>query len=53
MNDSLLNKFIEKFPITKGNSKSPYIILLDAYTGMGKSTVALEIAKYESVVIHK
>ena len=51
MNESLLNKFIKKFPITKGNSENPYIILLDAYTGMGKSTVALKIAEYESVVI--
>lgn len=51
MNDSLLDNFIKEFPITKGNSENPYIILFDAYTGMGKSTVALEIAKYENVVI--
>lgn len=51
MNEDMINKFIEKFPIIKGNSKNPYIILFDAYTGMGKSTIALEIAKYEDVVI--
>lgn len=51
MNETLLTEFVKKFPIPKGNSKNPYIILFDAYTGMGKSTVALEIAKYEDVVI--
>lgn len=51
MNKELLEKFIQRFPIPEGKSKNPYIILLDAYTGMGKSTVALEISKYESIVI--
>lgn len=36
MNESLLKEFIERFPIPKGNSKKPYIILFDAYNGMGK-----------------
>ena len=44
-------KFIEDFPITKGNKKEPYIILFDAYTGMGKSTVATEIAKNDNSII--
>ena len=44
-------KFIEDFPITKGNKKEPYIILFDAYTGMGKSTVAKEIAKNDNSII--
>ena len=47
----LQKDFIKKFPIPKGNRKNPYIILFDAFTGMGKSTVALEISKYEDVVI--
>lgn len=51
MYETLLKEFIQKFPIPKGHSKNPYILLFDAYTGMGKSTVALEIAKYEDVVI--
>lgn len=51
MNEEIINEFIKRFPVPKGNSKDPYIILLDAYTGMGKSTVALEIAKHENVVI--
>ena len=51
MNESLLKEFIERFPIPKGNSKKPYIILFDAYNGMGKSTVSLEISKHEDVVI--
>lgn len=44
-------KFIESFPIVKGNKKEPYIILFDAYTGMGKSTVAKIIAKNDNSVI--
>ena len=51
MNESLLKEFIERFPIPKVNSKKPYIILFDAYNGMGKSTVSLEISKHEDVVI--
>lgn len=44
-------KFIEDFPIPKGNKNKPYIILFDAYTGMGKSTVAREISKYDDSII--
>lgn len=44
-------EFIKSFPILKGNKKVPYIILFDAYTGMGKSTVAKEIAKIDNSVI--
>ena len=44
-------KFIEDFPITRGNKKEPYIILFDAYTGMGKSTVAKVIAKNDNSII--
>lgn len=51
MNKELLEKFIQRFPIPEGKSKNPYIILFDAYTGMGKSTVAREIAKHLDVVI--
>lgn len=51
MDENLLKQFIKRFPIPKGNSKKPYIILFDAYNEMGKSTVALEISKYEDGVI--
>ena len=51
MNKELLEKFIQRFPIVEGKNKNPYIILFDAYTGMGKSTVAKEISKYLDVVI--
>lgn len=51
MNNELLEKFKEKFPIPKGNSKNPYLILFDAYTGMGKSTVARLLNKYLDVII--
>ena len=44
-------KFIEDFPIPKGNKNKPYIILFDAYTGMGKSTVAREISKCDDSII--
>ena len=44
-------KFIEDFPIPKGNKKKPYIILFDAYTGMGKSTIARKISEYDNSVI--
>lgn len=44
-------EFIKSFPIFEGNKKEPYIILFDAYTGMGKSTVAKEIAKRDNSVI--
>ena len=45
------DKFIKDFPVLKGNKSTPYIILFDAYTGMGKSTVAKEIAKKDNSVI--
>ena len=44
-------RFIKDFPIFKGEKSKPYIILFDAYTGMGKSTVAKEIAKKDNSVI--
>lgn len=51
MSQKIIDDFIKRFPISKGNSKDPYIILFDAYTGMGKSTIALELAKHEDVII--
>ena len=47
----MFEKFIKSFPITKGNKKEPYIILFDAYTGMGKSTVSKLIASYDNSII--
>lgn len=44
-------KFLEKFPVSKGNKSNPYIILFDAFTGMGKSTVASIISKIDNSVI--
>ena len=32
----IITKFIKDFPIPKGNKDNPYIILFDAYSGMGK-----------------
>lgn len=51
MTDELVKDFLKHFPIPNGNSKNPYIILFDAYSGMGKSTVSLKIAEYIDVVI--
>ena len=48
---NIKKEFIKDFPILKGNKKNPYIILFDAYTGMGKSTVAKVISKKDSSVI--
>lgn len=48
---NLLNDFLNHFPIPKGNKEKPYIILFDAFTGMGKSTVAKIISKYDNSII--
>lgn len=42
---------MKEFPISKGTKQTPYIILFDAYTGMGKSSVSLSIAKYDNSII--
>lgn len=47
----ILNGFIKKFPIPKGDKKEPYIILFDAYTGMGKSTVSKSISNLDNSII--
>lgn len=49
--EDIKQKFIEEFKIPKGNKKEPYIILFDAYIGMGKSTVSKVISKYDNSVI--
>lgn len=51
MNDKLIVNFIEKFPIEKGKKDEPYVIIIDGYTGMGKSTVARCISKFDNSVI--
>ena len=48
---NIKERFIEKFPIKKGNKKNPYIILFDAYTGQGKSYVSKIISKIDNSVI--
>ena len=48
---NIKEEFIKNFPIYKGTKQTPYIILFDAYTGMGKSTVAKEIAKQDASII--
>lgn len=48
---SIKEEFIKKIPIPKGNKKNPYIILFDAYTGMGKSTISKIISKYDNSII--
>jgi hypothetical protein len=50
-NELKLLKFFEDFPITGTKKDKPYVILFDAKTGMGKSTVARTIAKYDSSII--
>lgn len=50
-NPKVLKEFLKEFPIIKGKKEKPYIILLDAYCGMGKTTVAKEIKKQEGSVI--
>ena len=50
MKAELLQELLKKFPITKGG-KIPYIILFDAYTGMGKSYVGNVIATKDGSII--
>lgn len=40
MTEQLIKDFIKKFPISGEQKEIPYIILFDAFTGMGKSTVS-------------
>ena len=49
--EEILKDFLKEFPITEGKAKRPHIILLDGYTGMGKTTVAKCIQKYHPAVI--
>lgn len=51
MNNELLEQFINKFPISKGNNEKPYIILFDALTGMGKTTVTRELIKHIDAIV--
>ena len=44
-------KFINDFPIIGKRKTNKYIILFDAYTGMGKSTVSKIIQKYDNSII--
>ena len=44
-------KILKDFPILVGNKKNPYIILFDAYTGLGKSYVSNIIAQYDKSII--
>lgn len=46
-----LKEFVKEFPIHKGKKENPYIILLDGYTGMGKTTVSKELAKQDNSII--
>lgn len=46
-----LKEFVKEFPIHKGQKEKPYIILLDGYTGMGKTTVSKELAKQDNSII--
>lgn len=51
MTTELLEKFKQNFPIPKDKNENPYIILFDAYTGMGKSTVARVLTKHLEAII--
>lgn len=46
-----LKEFVKEFPIHKGQKEKPYIILLDGYTGMGKTTVSKELARQDNSII--
>lgn len=47
----VLNNFIDKFPILEGSKIEPYVILIDGYTGMGKSMVSKCISKFDGSII--
>ena len=49
--EDIKEKFLEAFPIPKGTKIKPYVILFDAYIGMGKSSVSKIISKYDNSVI--
>lgn len=51
MTEEIKEKFLKDFIILGKEKVSPYVILFDAYTGMGKSTVARTISKYDESVI--
>ena len=51
LNPKVLKDFLKEFPITKGKKEKPYIILLDAYCGMGKTTVAKAISEQDHSTI--
>lgn len=51
LNPKVLKDFLKEFPITKGKKEKPYIILLDAYCGMGKTTVAKAISEQDHSII--
>lgn len=48
---NIKEEFIKDFPVSKGNKKEPYIILFDAYTGQGKSTVSKMISEIDNSII--
>ena len=51
LNPKILKEFLKDFPITKGKKERPYIILFDAYSGMGKTTVAKAIVEQDYSII--
>lgn len=51
MEQEILQELLEKFPIPKGKKQKPYIILFDAYTGVGKSYVGKLIASKDGSII--
>lgn len=51
ISDDIIKKFLSKFPILKGEKNNPYVILIDGYTGMGKSVVSKCISKLDNSVI--
>ena len=48
---ALFADFLQAFPIPQGQSPHPFLVLFDAYIGMGKSTVARALAPLLSAVI--
>lgn len=47
----LFDAFLKAFPIPQGQSPQPFLVIFDAYIGMGKSTVAQVLAPLIDAVI--
>lgn len=51
MSEDIILKFLKDFPTTGMKKDKPYVILFDAKTGMGKSTIARTISQFDNSII--